>query len=232
MRERLPACLLAVSVFVLIATPIAVWASRPDLDVGSLPGTTAVLDPVFPSIIPETEAGTLSSSGIAIPDVVVRSARLRDYRPPPHGARPVGVTIDSIGVRATVVPVGVQERSKTVEVPTDVRTVGWYRFGPAPGANGSAVLIGHVDSRVLGPGAFFRLRELAPGDLLTMLFANGSRSSFEVVARRFYPKDKLPGSVFQRSGGPMLTLVTCGGAFDQATGSYADNVVVFAVPAG
>jgi hypothetical protein len=89
-----------------------------------------------------------------------------------------------------------------------------------------------VDSRIQGPGVFFRLRELGPGDVVTVLFANGSRSSFEVVARRSYPKSRLPPELFQRSGRPILALVTCGGAFDQATRSYADNVVVFAVPAG
>lgn len=218
--------------FVLIMTPVVVWAGRPSANVGSLPPTMVDPDPTSPGVVAEVAGEPLTSSGIGIPDVVVRSARLEDYRQPRHGSRPVGLTIESIGVRARVVPVGVQDGSKTMEVPADVGTIGWYRFGPAPGSSGSAVLIGHVDSHVQGEGAFFRLRELAPGDHVTVMFANGSRSSFDVVARRSYPKSKLPGALFQRSGPPLLTLVTCGGAFDQATRSYADNVVVFAQPAG
>ncbi len=46
-------------------------------------------------------------------------------------------------------------------------------------------------------------------------------------------KARLPvDSLFDRRGGPRLTLVTCGGEFDQQARSYRDNVVVVAVPAG
>jgi hypothetical protein len=227
----MPARILAVSAFVLIVTPVTVWAIRPSPNVGSLPSAMTDPDLVEPAVVGVPEDETLASSGVGIPQVVVRSARLVDFQAP-HIARPVGLTIASIGMHAPVVPVGVVPGSMTVEVPADVHTVGWYRFGPAPGVSGSAVLIGHVDSRLQGPGAFFRLQELGAGDTVTVLFANDSRSSFEVVARRSYPKSKLPGSLFQRDGRPILSLVTCGGPFDQITGSYADNVVVFAVPMG
>jgi hypothetical protein len=53
----------------------------------------------------------------------------------------------------------------TVEVPADADDAGWFRLGPPPGAPGSAVVLGHVDSR-RGPGVFFRLRELQPGDVV------------------------------------------------------------------
>jgi hypothetical protein len=215
-------------VFVLITTPMMVMATRPSPDAGTVP--TAITDPV-PPVVVAVEDEPSTSAAIGIPEVVARSARLADYEVP-HAARPIGLTIASIGVRARVVPVGVVEDSTSVEVPADVHTIGWYRFGPTPGANGSAVLIGHVDSRLQGPGTFFRLRDLGPGDVVTVSFADGSRSSYEVVARRSYPKRSLPGSLFRRDGRPILSLVTCGGAFDQTTRSYADNVVVFAVPLG
>jgi Sortase domain len=77
---------------------------------------------------------------------------------------------------------------------------------------------------------FFRLRELGPGDLVSVGFTDGSRSTFRVVARRSFPKSALPAMLFERDGRPVLTLVTCGGAFDETTRSYSDNVVVFAVP--
>jgi hypothetical protein len=49
---------------------------------------------------------------------------------------------------------------------------------------------------------------------------------------REYPKSTLPWSTLFSVGGPgRLALVTCGGAFDPATGHYADNVVAFALPA-
>jgi len=46
-----------------------------------------------------------------------------------------------------------------------------------------------------------------------------------------FPKDTAPlAELFARSGQPRLTLITCGGSFDAAGGSYRDNVVITAVP--
>ena len=147
---------------------------------------------------------------------------------------PARVVIPSIGVDAPVVPVGVDRFTHQTEVPDDVDVVGWYRFGPTPGAPGSSLLLGHVDSRVQGLGAFFRLGEVQPGALITVRYAASDagrhQASFVVVARRSYPKVDLPGRIFARGGRPVLALVTCGGAFNEATRHYADNVVVYAVP--
>jgi len=206
-----------------------VWAARPHPDFGFLPGTAdASLSEAVPDE-PAIDAGT-SSTATRAATIDVRSARLKDYEPPRRGPRPVGLTIGAIGVRAPIVPVGVEAGSSHVQVPSDVRVVGWYRFGPPPGAGGSAVLLGHVDSWTQGPGVFFRLRELEPADVIRVTFSNGSESSFRVVARRSYPKSGLPGRLFEREGPSFLALVTCGGSFDQATRNYSDNVVVFAVP--
>lgn len=223
---------MAVSALAVIATPVAVWACRARPDVGSVVGLLADPGPrSAPVLVAQERAPAIDPpSGPAITNIVVRSARLAEYEPPRPGPRPVALSIDTIGMRARVVPVGVEHGTRTVEVPADVHVVGWFRFGPAPGASGSAVLIGHVDSRTQGAGAFFRLRELGPGDTISVASADGSRSTFRVVARRSYPKDELPEGLFRRSGRPALALVTCGGAFDWATRSYADNVVVFAVP--
>jgi LPXTG-site transpeptidase (sortase) family protein len=117
-----------------------------------------------------------------------------------------------------------------MEIPDDVRTVGWYRFGPSPGGPGSAVLVGHVDSRVAGPGVFFRLSSLRQGDEVRVQLAGGRWRAFEVVSRRLVPKDDIPAGAFVRHGRPILTLITCGGGFDPAVGAYTHNVVVAAVP--
>jgi hypothetical protein len=145
---------------------------------------------------------------------------------------PVGLRIPTIGLDAMVVPVGVDAATGLTAVPEDIDRVGWYRFGPEPGELGSAVLLGHVDSHIQGLGAFFRLSSLEPGDRVVVLLGDGSSRAFTVVGRRSYPKSALPAAVFDRTGPPRLALITCGGAFDQATRHYADNVVVYAVPAG
>ena len=230
MSRRLAVGLLIAAVLVAGATPIVVGATRPRADLGSLPelGPTppATQSPALAPPTPRLEA----MSPAARITMTARSARLEDYDPGRDGPRPVAIGIEAIGVRAPVVPVGVERRSESVEVPADVDTVGWYRFGPSPGMPGSAVLLGHVDSRVRGAGVFFRLRELRVGDTVTVAFANGSTRSFHVAARRSYPKGELPAFVFGRTGRAMLTLLTCGGSFDAAAGSYSDNVVVVALP--
>jgi len=140
--------------------------------------------------------------------------------------------LPSLGVDTAVVAVGVDGRGE-MAVPDDVRQTGWYRFGPAPGsAAGSSVVSGHVDDAVQGRGAFYRLVDLAVGDPVVVTTAAGVDLTFRVSTVRRIPKSTLPvDELFARDGPPHLTLVTCGGAFDRASGSYRDNVVVTAAPA-
>ncbi|MEX1093939.1 MAG: class F sortase [Acidimicrobiia bacterium] len=149
------------------------------------------------------------------------------------GQMPVRVTIGRIGVEANVVPYGVNERTGEMDVPGNVEDVAWYKHGPSPGAQGSAVLAAHVDLAGQGPGVFFDLRELDPGDLIEVGYEDGTQRSFVVEARTTYLKDELPlQTVFSRRGPPVLTLITCGGGFDSSLSSYDSNVVVYAVPVG
>ena len=105
---------------------------------------------------------------------------------------------------------------------------GWYRQGPAPGDPGPAVLTGHVDS-VAGPAVFFRLRDIAVGDPVLVDRADGTTVRFTVTRVARYPKGAFPAAeVYGPTPDAELRLITCGGVFDRATGSYADNVIVFA----
>jgi sortase (surface protein transpeptidase) len=119
-----------------------------------------------------------------------------------------------------------------MEIPDDVAAAGWYRFGPAPGAEqGVAIVTAHVDSARAGPGAFFRLRELDPGERVHVELADGRVLAYEVTGREQIPKDALPtAELFRRDGAPALALVTCGGVFDATTRHYTDNVIVWARP--
>lgn len=165
------------------------------------------------------------------PPIAVHSLRLTDLERTASGPAPVRLVIRAIGVDARIVPVGVQ-REGAMRVPENVATLGWYRFGPSPGASGSAVLVGHVDSRVQGAGVFFRLRELQTRDVVRVQVSDGEWRPFEVVWRTLVPKEGLPRRVFAREGSPVLSLITCGGGFDAAEGHYTHNVVVGAVPRG
>ncbi len=172
-------------------------------------------------------------SGIAVPTTPTlgtRPATLEALRRD-VGPDPVSVAIPALGINAPVSAVDVTA-SDQLEVPPTGAQVGWYRHGPAPGERGSAVLAGHVDYDGR-PGVFFDLRRLEPSALVVVRYDDGSRRRFEVQARRRYPKTALPvRRLFTQTGRPVVTLVTCGGAFDTAVGSYADNVVVYATPVG
>jgi hypothetical protein len=139
---------------------------------------------------------------------------------------PVRLAIPSIAVATPLVRLG-RERDGGMQVPADFARAGWFAEGPPPGAVGPAVIAGHVDSRT-GPAVFFRLRELRQGDPVEVERADGTRLVFVVEQARSYPKAAFPtAAVFGPAPWAALRLVTCGGDFDRARGSYRDNLVVF-----
>ncbi|HEY8471499.1 MAG TPA: class F sortase [Natronosporangium sp.] len=143
---------------------------------------------------------------------------------------PVRIKIPAIGVDAKVIPLGV-EADGEVEVPPLPRAMdaGWYKYGPTPGEPGNAVIIGHVDSRKLGPAVFFKLGKVRPGDVIDLLREDGSRARFRVDGVETFPKDRFPAAlIYGPSQSAGLRVVTCGGRFDKKAESYRDNVVVFA----
>lgn len=156
----------------------------------------------------------------------------RDAAPAPvaDAPAPVRLQVPALGVDTAVEPVGVAQDGQ-MAIPDDVARVGWYRFGPAPGENGSAVIAGHVDDREQGLGVLAPLREAAVGQEVTVTAADGTTTRWRVVSRELISKQVLPvDRLFSRAGPPRLTLITCGGPFLPELGSYRDNVVVIAEP--
>lgn len=144
---------------------------------------------------------------------------------------PAVLELPARGLSAPVDAVGTAPNGGMV-VPEQVRTVGWWAPGVLPGgAAGSAVIAGHVDSRTQGIGFLSVLPQLVAGEPVVVRGADGRTATYRVVARREYGKLDLPREVFRRDGDPQLVLVTCGGVFDPAAGSYESNIVVYAVPA-
>jgi hypothetical protein len=148
----------------------------------------------------------------------------------PAPAAPAALAIPALGVRATVISIGAT--AGILNVPTDPAQVGWWSASALAGAaTGSVVIDGHVDSAASGPGALFHLTDLNAGDRLVVTTTTGDRRSYVVIGRRVYLKTAgLPAELFTLDGPPRLVLITCGGPFDRAAGSYLDNIVVFAAP--
>jgi sortase (surface protein transpeptidase) len=146
---------------------------------------------------------------------------------PQKVARPVSLTIPSIGVRTGLVHLGLTS-SGALQVPSSTSVAGWYTGSARPGATGAAVIVGHIDSKT-GPGIFFRLRLLHAGSRVYVRRADGTLAVFQVTSVRSYPKSRFPTlTVYGPVPDAELRLITCGGAFDIATGHYLSNVIVYA----
>jgi sortase (surface protein transpeptidase) len=170
---------------------------------------------------PEAATPVPVPSARATPGPSTGAAALARVSPPVH------IRIPAIGVSAAVVRLGLN-RDGTLQVPGDYDVTGWFTGGPAPGATGPAVIAGHIDSK-RGPAVFYRLRELRPGQEITVGRSDGSSVRFAVDGVAQYPKHAFPTeAVFGPSPEPLLRLITCGGVFDRSQRSYRDNVVVTA----
>jgi sortase (surface protein transpeptidase) len=150
---------------------------------------------------------------------------------PPSGAaqvaEPASLVIPSIGVRTSLVHLGLTSGG-ALQVPPTTAVAGWYTGSPRPGAIGSAVIAGHIDS-VSGPGVFFRLSQLLHGDRVYVRRADGTLAVFAVTQVQSYAKDAFPtAAVYGAVPDPELRLITCGGTFDYTTRSYLSNTVVYA----
>ena len=140
---------------------------------------------------------------------------------------PIKVRIPALGVTSKVMELGL-ERDGSMEVPPGAYPVGWYDRSPTPGELGPAVLAGHVDWGG-EPGAFYGLRELLPGDQVVVQREDGSTATFAVDRVEEHEKDGFPtDEVYGDVPYAGLRLITCGGTFDEDTGNYEDNVIVFA----
>lgn len=169
---------------------------------------------------------------VPVPSTLVPRVTTRPAAPvaPQLAPSPVRLAVPALGVDTAIDPVGVEPDGQ-MTIPAEVDRVGWYRFGPAPGDGGSAVLAGHVDSRTQGLGAMAPLREAAVGHEVVVTDAAGTATRWRVISRELISKQVLPlDRLFARDGPPRLTLVTCGGPFLPEYRSYRDNVVVVAEP--
>ncbi|CAA9356553.1 MAG: putative secreted protein [uncultured Frankineae bacterium] len=180
--------------------------------------------PPSPSPSPTPSPSSVADAAVGAPP----DAQVLDTKTLPR-ARPVSLRIPSIGVQdPALVDLGKQPDG-SLEVPADPADPGWFSPGPAPGQFGPAVIAGHVDGGG-GPGVFYRLGELQPGAQVEVVREDGSVARFVVDKVERYRKDAFPTAAVygDSTHRAELRLITCGGAFDDETGHYVDNVVAYA----
>lgn len=139
-------------------------------------------------------------------------------------SRPVQLLIPSLAISTSVEEVGV-DASGAMDTPHNLWNVGWFSPGPAPGALGDAVIAGHVGLPG-NPLIFSTLGRLRSGDQITVVGADGSRRNFAVQSAVSWPSDSHPTGLFESTGAPRLTLITCGGAYLRNSQTYADRLIV------
>jgi hypothetical protein len=143
-------------------------------------------------------------------------------------APPVRIRIPAMHVDSGLIRLGLQSDG-SVQVPPRTDVAGWYSGGARPGQPGPAVILGHVDSKD-GPGIFIDLHAVKAGTEIKIDRADGSSVTFTVTKVQKVAKTRFPTDlVYAPTLDPTLRLVTCGGSFDRAKGSYRDNVIAFAV---
>ncbi|GAB3358458.1 class F sortase [Modestobacter lapidis] len=203
-------------------------------------GTSVVLAAAGVAAVVVLPAGPPRPSRLDVPVVVVAAPATVPAATPVAAAatapalvlplpasEPVRVQLPALGVTSDVMPLGLA-RDGSMEVPPGAYPVGWYDRSPTPGQLGPAVLAGHVDWDGK-PGAFYGLRELLPGDEVVVHRADGTLAIFRVDRVEEHDKDEFPGdAVYGDIDTAGLRLITCGGSFDEDTGDYRENVIVFA----
>jgi hypothetical protein len=147
---------------------------------------------------------------------------------------PVSLRIPAIGVTARVIPLGLTAGGGVAVPPLSAPFVtSWYDRGSAPGEDGPAVLLGHVDAAAVGPAVFYKLGDLVPGDLVYVTRRDRRTAVFRVTAVALYPEQRFPTKqVYGFTPNPTLRLITCGGDYDAQTHHYLGRTIAFAVYAG
>jgi sortase (surface protein transpeptidase) len=213
----------------------AVWAGAAGAlaALGAMLLVTGVMAQETPPA-PPRDLGTIPAPGSMAPVSSPSVASTPPTRSTPTAlprSQPVSLAIPAIGVRTNVIDLGLNS-DRTLQVPpltqVGVKEAGWYDLGPTPGQLGPAVIAGHVDS-YQGPGVFFRLGALRPGNLIDVTRADGTTAIFRVDAVAEYTKTAFPTQqVYGPVNYPGLRVITCGGAFDNQTHHYLSNIVIYA----
>ncbi|MBW3634737.1 MAG: class F sortase, partial [Chloroflexi bacterium] len=138
--------------------------------------------------------------------------------------------VDSVGVDAPI-ELGAVVDGVMLD-PSGPWVVSWYEPLGKIGEGGNVVMAGHVDYWNVGPAVFWDVRNLPPGDIIRVVGEDGASYEYAVewtqeynVATDLTP-EVIQTQIVGDTGQESLTLITCGGDFDPATGEYNQRWVV------
>jgi LPXTG-site transpeptidase (sortase) family protein len=159
-------------------------------------------------------------------EVAVQPDTLAGYTVAPDAPRLL--TIESIGVRARVLPMGVNP-DNSLQAPINIYDSGWYDQSAKPGQPGAVL----IDAHASGPtrqGLFAYLDTMKAGDRVQLEKGNGEVLTYEVVATEAVPLDAVDMSKVTKPYGDVtegLNLITCTGQWLQAQRTYNQRAIVY-----
>ena len=146
-------------------------------------------------------------------------------------ATPWELIVPAARLRADIVKVGLAPGIQ-VGAPDNPEVIGWWEDGPAPGQRGNVILDGHKDytdiNGNVGIGVCWELGETRPGNLIVVREVDtGDAWLYQVTElRSFHWNSSAAIAYLDGTLDPVLTLVTCEGAFDQSSFNYSNRLIV------
>lgn len=136
------------------------------------------------------------------------------------------IIIPRADVDAPIVVKGL-DANNVMESPDNAEDVAWYDFTARPGVGSNAVFSGHVDYVNVGPAVFWNLSDLAPGDDISIRYADGISLTYAVTAINTFDATSAPiDQIVGPAAADSITLITCAGTFDRSTGQYDQRLIV------
>lgn len=166
---------------------------------------------------------------VVISNEVTHDKATSEYSIPdtPTASPPLRLTIRSIDVSAVIKPTGLTSAGD-MNINENPNELAWYKFGPKPGEEGSAVIAGHYGWKNGEPAVFNELSGLAEGDKMTVEDEDGRVMVFVVKRTASYDPNQDATDVFQSNDGTArLNLITCRGTWNNAEQTYSERLVIF-----
>ncbi len=140
---------------------------------------------------------------------------------------PVSVQLARLGIDTELDALNLDPTTDLLQIP-DLGRAGWIESGPEPGEMGRSVILGRRSTD--GADVFAKLTKARSGDKIVVTTEGGKALTFVVRSVEEFRAGAVPEA--RVYGGDkksaQLRMVTSTGAYNQASGGFPRNVVVFA----
>ena len=216
MRRRIT--FLAVAFLIAAIAAVVVVTLRLSRDDAG-PSQSAAPQAVATATQPARPEGATGSLSPADPGNPVSTAE-------PQGIDVARIVVPTLGIDAPIITLGIDANGAMLS-PDNPVDVAWYSFSALPGEGSNVVMAGHLDFVNYGPAVFSRLKDAQSGDEVHLMLVDGSTARYRVLDVTTYDEATAP---VQQIVGPtdreIVTLITCGGAFDPLAREYNKRVVL------